>query len=121
MKKLEEATSLQGSNTPSAKKRKIEEDESGEEDTADVQSTLAFNPDKELNLDMTSTSDSSDSSDSDEEMDDGILVSGIQNESSMDKKERLNSPHLSLMNCIALCYLGLLYAEETVLLVDMAR
>lgn len=118
MKKLEEATSLQSSNTPSAKKRKIEEDESGEEDTADVQSTLAFNPDKELNLDMTSTSDSSDS---DEEMDDGILVSGIQNESSMDKKERLNSPHLSLMNCIALCYLGLLYAEEIVLLVDMAR
>ena len=118
MKKLEEATSLQSSNTPSAKKRKIEEDVSGEEDTADVQSTLAFNPDKELNLDMTSTSDSSDS---DEEMDDGILVSGIQNESSVDKKERLNSPHLSLMNCIALCYLGLLYAEETVLLVDMAR
>ena len=117
MKKLEEGLPLQSSDEPSAKKRKIE-DTSGQENAADALSTLAFDPDRELNLDLTSTSDSSIS---DEEVEDDSLVSGTQNESSTGKRERLNSPHLSLMNCIALCYLGLLYAEETVLLVDMAR
>lgn len=111
MKKLDEVQPSQGNAEPSAKKRKLE-------DVTAVQSTLTFDPDTELNLDMTSTSDSSDS---DEEMEDNLYISGVCNESGKSKKERLNSPHFSLMNCIALCYLGLLYAGEAVLLVDIAR
>lgn len=117
VKKLEECLPPQSSDEPFAKKRRIE-DASGQENATGVFSTLVFDPDEELNLDLTSTSDSSNS---DEEADDDSLVSGTHNESSTGRRDRLNSPHLSLMNCVALCYLGLLYAEETVLLVDMAR
>ena len=115
MKKPEGGVSApQSSNEPAAKKRRTEET-SGQENIT-IQSTLDFDPDREINLDMTSTSDSSDSN---EELED--IISSAHNKSSKNKKERLDSPYLSLMNCIALCYLGLLYAEETILLVDMAR
>ena len=113
MEKLEEEVGLpQSSGEPPAKKRRLEEGISHQE-TITVQSTLDFDPDREVNLDMSSSTDSDeDSEDSD--------VSAHKGPSKS-KKERLNSPHLSLMNCIAICYLGILYAEETVLLVDIAR
>ena len=110
VKKSDEAP--QSNDEPVAKKRKTTEETSGQENVT-VQSTLDFDPDREINLDMSSTSDSSE-----ELEDDDIFISSTGNKS---KKQRLDSPYLSLMNCIALCYLGLLYAEETVLLVDMAR
>ena len=119
MKKPDEGVPPPQSNDePAAKKRKTTEETSGQENVTG-QSTLDFDPDREINLDMSSTSDSSDSSE--ELEDDDIFISSTSNKSSKNKKERLDSPYLSLMNCIALCYLGLLYAEETVLLVDLAR
>ena len=113
MKKLEGEVALpQSSCEPPAKKRRLEEGTNHQEAIA-VQSTLDFDPDREINLDVSSSSDS----DEDSEDSDFSAHKGP----SKNKKEQLDSPHLSLMNCIAICYLGILYAEETVLLVDIAR
>jgi len=114
MKKLEEVPAPAGSGEPSAKKQKIDST-SGPEN-----STLAVDLDREINLDVTSTSDSS-SSGEELEDDNDILISSTHDASNKSKKKYSSSPHLSLMNCIALCYLGLLYSEQTVLLVDIAR
>lgn len=114
MKKPDEGVpAVQSNDEPATKKRRATEETSGQENVT-VKSPLDFDPDREINLDMSSTSDSSK-----ELEDDDIFVSSTSNKSSENTKEHLDS--LSLMNCIALCYLGLLYAEETVLLVDMAR
>ena len=89
------------SSEPAAKKRRTEE--TSRQENITIQSTLDFDPDREINLDMTSASDSSDSN---EELEDDDIISSAHNKSSKNKKERLDSPYLSLMNCIALCMLS---------------
>lgn len=96
---------------PSAKRRKISPTNERESTT-----TQASDPNREVDIDGSSSGNSS--SDEETEEDDNPST---QNESNKKEGDSPRFPHLSLMNCIALCYLGLLYAEETVLVVDLAR
>ncbi|XP_065919250.1 TATA box-binding protein-associated factor RNA polymerase I subunit B-like isoform X2 [Dysidea avara] len=101
---------------PSAKRRKIDEDTDKGKGSKIL--SLEFDPADELNLDITSESSSSSS---EEETEEDVSIPGVFARSGANTKERTSISYLTLMSCVAVCYLGLLYAGETVLLVDIAR
>jgi len=113
MDKLKKKTAEKDSE-PSAKRRKLDEDK-GKGPKA---LSLDFDPLEKLNFDITSESSSSCC---EEEADEDVSIPGVFTRCGTNTKERTSVSYLTLMSCIAMCYLGLLYAEETVLLVDIAR
>jgi len=115
MGKLKPKTA-QSNGEPSAKKRKTEDDLKKEKQPRVI--SLEFDPTEELNFDITSESSNISS---EEETEEDISIPGVFTRSATNTKERTSVSYLTLMSCVAMCYLGLLYAGETVLLVDVAR
>jgi len=116
MDKLKKKTTEKNGD-PSAKRRKL--DENMDKGKGPKALSLEFDPMENLNFDI--SSESSSSSSCEEEVDEDVSIPGVFTRCSTNTKERTSVSYLTLMSCIAMCYLGLLYAKETVLLVDIAR
>jgi len=116
MDKLKKETT-ENDGEPSAKRRKI--DVETDKGKGPKLLSLEFDPMEEINLDI--TSENSSSSSCGEEADEDVHIPGLFTRSSANTKERSSVSYLTLMSCVAMCYLGLLYTRETVLLVDIAR